>query len=419
VLLLAVAVVGAGTGGVYLWAQHHLDAARQALDRLAFDEAGHHLDLVLKVRPGSPAVHLLAARAARRRDACDLAAEHLAASVRLGGETEATTLERWLLAAQQGDLANVERKLQARADDPEDPEAVPILEALAKGYVSRYWRTHALVCLNILLQRQPRHPPALLMRARLWEDRARKGEVERDRDALADYEKAVELAPTLEGRLGRAGALYRVGRPWDALLEYEQLRPGRPADPDVLLGLARCRFSLRAVGEARRLLDELLERQPDHRAALLERGRLALHAGQFADAEGWLRRAADAAPGYDSQPHRVLARCLEAAHKTGEARRCVGEAGRREANVLRVERLTARSNRGPANPVQRFEIATELMRLGREEDGVAVLLFVLEQEPRFGPAHAALADYFERTGQPARAARHRRATLAGAGTPAR
>ena len=57
----------------------------------------------------------------------------------------------------------------------------------------------------------------------------------------------------------------------------------------------------------------------------------------------------------------------------------------------------------------RYAVARELMHLGREEDAVAALFIVINQQPGHGPAHAALADYFTRTGQPRRAARHRRA----------
>jgi tetratricopeptide (TPR) repeat protein len=408
---LALAVVAAGASAPFRWAQYHLDAAREALERYAFDEARFHVGLCLKVRPRTAAVHLLAAQAARRDDAYQEAGRHLAASIDLGGMTEATSLERLLLTAQQGNLSGVEERLQARAADEADPESVLVLEALAKGYVNCFWRSNALVCLNILLGRRPRHPQAVLMRARLWEDRARKGEMEREKDALRDYEQAVELSPTFEAQLGLAGTLYRVGRPWDALREYERLRAAQAAHPDVLLGLARCRYALHEVDEARRLIDDLLEQHPDHPAALLDRGRLALHAGELTEAEGWLRRAADASPRHDCEALRLLGRCLEARHKTEDARRCLDQLRERETDVVALERRVLQANREPANVTLRWEIGRELMRLGRDEDAVGVLLFVVEQQPRLAPAHAALADYFERTGQPDRAARHRRATL--------
>jgi tetratricopeptide (TPR) repeat protein len=418
-LLLALGVVGAGIAAVFVWRQSHLSAAEQALQRYAFDEAGHHLDLCLQVPWDRAAAHLLAAQAARRRDAYDEAERHLAACVGPGGMTDAVARERLLLTAQQGDLDGVEGLLQARAG-ADDPESVLVLEALAKGYANRFWLAHALTYLNLLLERQPRHPQALLMRARVWETQARRGETERDADAMRDYQHAVELHPSFEARLGLAGALYRAGRPWEAMQEYEQLRTAQPGDPAVSLGLARCRWSLHEVDESRRLLEELVERHPEDAAALLELGRVALHAGQLAAAETWLRRAAAAAPPHDGEAHRVLSRCLEASGKTEDARRCLEELRQKEARVLEVERLTLQANRDPGNVALRYEVAVKQMRLGREQEAVAALFFVLDQDPRHGAAHQALADYFERTGQPGRAARHRRAGAPGAGiTPAR
>jgi tetratricopeptide (TPR) repeat protein len=405
-VVLVLATVGAG--GVFLWAQYHLQAARRAVERYAFEAAGHHLDRYLTVQRRSAAGHLLAAQAARRRDAYAEAEQHLAACLRLDDMTEAAALERLLLTAQQGDLGDLEGLLKARTG-PADPEAGLVLEALAKGYLNRFWTADALACLDHLLERQPEHPHALLLRARIWEGRALRGEVERDQDALRDYDKAVELNPSFEARLGRAGTLYRLGRPREAAVAYEQLHREQADSPAVLFGLARCRYNLHEVEEARRLLAELLEREPAHGAALLERGRLAFHLGELTEAETWLRLAAAVAPRWDCEAHRFLAQCLEAQHKDEDARACLQGLRERELEALRIDRQISQANREPRNVALRYATALDLLRLGREPDGVAALFLVLEQEPRHAPAHAALAEYFERKGRPDRAARHRRA----------
>jgi tetratricopeptide (TPR) repeat protein len=410
VLALLLVLLATGAVGVFFWSQYHLDSARQALDRHALDEAQHHLDLCLRVRFRSAAVHLLAAQTARRRDDLDRAEQHLAACLELDERTEAAGLERLLLTAQQGDLNDVEGLLRERTG-ADDPQAVLVLEALAWAYVHRCLQLDALVALNLLLKRQPQHPQALLMRARVWENLAQGGRTEREPNALADYEKAVELLPTsFEARLGQAGSLYRLGRPADALLEYERLHQRDATHAEVLLGLARCRYSVSDVHEARRLLDELLAQHPNHARGLLERGRLALHEGELAEAEKWLHQAVEAGPPCDREALRVLGRCLEAAHKDSEARRCLARLRQREAEFVRLDCLTMQVNRDPHNLPLRFNTSVQLLRFGRELEGVAGLYLVLEQQPRHGPAHAALADYFERTGQPARAARHRRAS---------
>jgi Tfp pilus assembly protein PilF len=403
-LALALFALGAAAAGAYGWSEYHLRAAGRAAGRYAFDEAQRHLELCLAVRPRSAAVHLLAARVARRRDAYDEAERHLAACERLGGAGEGARLERVLLVAQEGDLEDMDGLRKSRAADG-GPEAALVLEALAKGYANRFWHAEALSCLDALLEREPAHPRAWLLRARAQDGL---GGEEHGDDALHDYRKAVELAPSAEARLGLAAALERAGWPSEAAGQYDLVRRERPEDAEALLGLARCRYALRQTDEARRLLDDLLARRPDDGAALTERGRLEYQAGRPVEAAQWLRLAAAAVPPCDCVPHRLLHRYLAVAQRDEEARQWLGRLHAREAEVLRVDRLVLRTNREPRNVAARFETALALLRVGRERDGVAGLFVVLEQDPGHGPAHAALAEYFERTGQPRRAARHRR-----------
>lgn len=419
VLALALLAVGAAAGGAWLWSGQELHAARAAVERYDFADAQRHLDRCLLVRFRSAEVRLLAAQTARRRDAYREAERHLVASEELGGKTKATSLERLLLTAQRGDLDGLEEVLQARTS-PESPEAALVLEALAKGYQNRCWQSEMLHCLNLLLERQPHQPVALLLRARVYDDQARAGRPERAHDALHDYEQVMEVAPSLAARLGLAGALFRVGRPWDALQHYERLYEERADHPDVLLGLARCRYRLHESAEAQRLLDALLERQPTHAAALLERGRLEFHAGRLDGAERWLGRAAAAARPCDGEALRTLAQCLAAQHKDDDARTCRDQLRKNELRMLQVDRLLLQANRDPRDVALRFQLAVDLLQLGRDRDGVGALYVILEQDPQHGPAHAALAEYFERAGQPDRAARHRRAVQrAGLDTPTR
>jgi tetratricopeptide (TPR) repeat protein len=431
---LALVLLGSGAAGTFLWAQYHLRAAEQAIKRHDLNEAQRHLDLALKVHSKNSAIRLLAAQTARRRAAYEQAEEHLAVCLAQEGMPSVTALERLLLTAQQGDLEGMEGLLKARTS-AHDAEAELVLEALAIGYLNRFWQADALACLDLLLERRSEHPEALLLRARVLEGLAEHGEPERDQEALRDYEKAIALSPSFEARLGWAGTLYRVGRPWEAMLEFERLRTLQPDNPFVLFGLARCRFSLNEMDEARRLLDLCIERLPDDdpqgsrqrglkEAALLERGRLAIHAGQWAQAEKWLRRAADLAPPSDVEPSRLLSQCLQAERKDEEFRRCQNALREREARTLNVNRQVLEANRDKRNVALRYEIAQNLLSLGLERDGVSALFHVLEQEPRHAQAHAALSDYFERMGQPRRSARHRRAGLTGGApnsstTPAR
>lgn len=411
----AALALGGTVGGISLWSGSHYRAARQALERGDFDRAQEHLNCCLKVRPGSALLHLLAAQAARRRDACAEAEQHLTTCERLQGVTPASTLERALLRAQQGDLAGVEAPLQALAAPPRGhPERAQILEALAKGYLATYRLTEALHCLDTLLRAQPGWVPALLLRAR-----ARKGP-DRNEKALADYQRAVELAPESDAaRLGLAETLYRLGRVREATAHFEILRARdegqrTASSPSVrasyLVGLARCRHDNHELEAAEQLLDTLLAEQPDAVAALVERGRLAFRRGHAAAGERWLRRAVAVAP-EDRDAHFVLHLCLEAQGKAPEARQCLARLREIEARTARETRLLAQLLESPHDPALRYEIGMIFLDRGQAEEGLLWLAGALQEDPRHAATHAALADYFERTGQSALAARHRQGVV--------
>jgi hypothetical protein len=116
-LLVIAGLGGVGLGGYFAacqaWAEHHYRAARAALERRDFSEARAHLLLCLQARPGSGRAHLLAARAARRADACADAERLLTAYEQACGPTPASRLEWALLGAQQGDFAGEEERLRA------------------------------------------------------------------------------------------------------------------------------------------------------------------------------------------------------------------------------------------------------------------------------------------------------------------
>src|SRR5207248_10468621 len=152
--------------------------------------------------------------------------------------------------------------------DAEHPASSLILEALAKGFLNVSRGSDMLICLNLLLKREPRNAQALLLRAKGWEG------LHQPERALEDYDRAVQLLPSApEGHLGLAESLERMGRSREAVAHYEVVRSQQPNNPTLLLGLARCRFDANELSQAEELLDTLLAVQPYHIAALVERGR--------------------------------------------------------------------------------------------------------------------------------------------------
>ncbi len=397
-LVLVGAAIAAGKVGP---PYYHARAADQALQHYDFESAQKHLDACLHSWPNSAATHLLAARTARRRGSYEDAERHLEACERLQGVGLATARERAMLRAQQGDLGGIETPLRTLVQD-NDPDAPLALEALARGYLATNDFPQTIDCLDRLLKLQPDHFPALLLRGTVLETL-------RDEDEAArDYERAVAVNPaSAAARLRLAALLEHLGRTGEAVGHYEYLRRRPPVAPEVIVGLARCRFDLDETTEARRLLDELLVAHPDHVAALVERGRLALREVRPEAAERLLRRAVELAP-FDRDAHRVLVHCLHEEGKDDEAAKVQARLGRIEADLMRITNLKVKMGDFPHDPELRREIGVLLIGLGEEQQGLGWLASALHEDPRHAPTHAALADYFERSHRPDDAARHRR-----------
>jgi hypothetical protein len=73
-------------------------------------------------------------------------------------------------------------------------------------------------------------------------------------------------------------------------------------------------------------------------------------------------------------------------------------------------KLKLRARNHPNDAAIRWELWQWSRRNGQDEEGLAWLLQLVRLEPKHAAAQAALADYFERAGQPRRAALHRGAT---------
>ena len=80
-----------------------------------------------------------------------------------------------------------------------------------------------------------------------------------------------------------------------------------------------------------------------------------------------------------------------------------------QADGIRIRKIIQEDiNKSPNDPALRTEIGNILLRAGSAPEGVHWLYSALRQAPTYVPAHRTLMAYFERIGQPERAAPHRR-----------
>jgi tetratricopeptide (TPR) repeat protein len=388
-----------------VWAEIHCRRAQEALARSlrvkgpgSLAEAQSHLACCLQVWPTSGRVHYLMAQAARRAGDPDGAARSLRRAEEAGWPVEAIDLEKTLAEVQQGDLERAEPVL-ASFVQRDHPDKLLILEALVQGCRRTYQLPRALAHLDTWLGAQPDS-----VRALVW-----RGEtlllLGRDRHALADYRKALDIDPQEdEARLKVAELFLAFHQPREAWAHFTQLLNRHPDQGEALFGLARCRVEQSDTAGAVKLLDRLLSLQPEHSGALAERGKIALDAGSPKDAEEWLRRAARVAP-FERKTLYALYGCLTMNGHTREAEECRTRIGRIDEDRKRLDELRTAVMTAPHDASLRCEIGLILLRNGQDREGVRWLESALREQPGYGAARQALEDHDRRSAEAGTSAR--------------
>lgn len=377
-----------------------LKAAEKALadDNPAL--ARNHLNRVLQQSPMHQRALLLAIQAARRTNAYADAERFLIAYEQKYSASLATNREWMLIGVQQGDFGDAEERLQSDVAG-HDLDTPAILEAIAKGYdVSFRWE-EAIAALTALIQHRPDHVPALILRGTI---RARGRQLD---EAERDLRRAVELRPNDAAAHGAlADLLTHRGHSTEAIYQFELAMRDGPT-PAYQIGIARALADSARISEAEKQLDQLLTDHPDHIDGRVERGRLALRQNQFTEAEEQLKHATEAAP-WHRDGHRLLLIALKEQGKTDAAARCEARLAelRHEDGLLGRLKLRARDHGGDADCRWQLWLQSPPTGLSVEEK-FAWLTEVLRIDPDRAEAHAAMAEYFERAGQPRRAAQHR------------
>jgi predicted Zn-dependent protease len=228
-------------------------------------------------------------------------------------------------------------------------------------------------------------------------------------EASADYRRLLELDPEHDtARLRLVMLRMEKSMATEAAPHLELLRKRQLHNPTVAVLLARCRDQLGHQEEAEPLLAETLAEYPHFPLALAERGRLALRAGRPAEAEPWLREALAQEPARQ-QARYHLVQCLFQIGRNAEAEAEQRQLEQIKANAKRIEKITTEEMpRRPHDPALHHELARLLLDQGQTEEAMQWLNRLLKEDPSYLPAHETLAEYYQRAGQPERAAYHRR-----------
>lgn len=379
---------------------------RSALHDLAADrpaDARTRLAVPLRLWAYDPDVHLMAARAARVVGDLPAADIHLAAAKKAaGGATPAVQLEYLLLRVQTGELDAVAPTLIAAADAGH-PDAPLMFETLAVAYMVKLRYNPAYACLSRWLELAPNTPKALQYRGWTLE------RLNLPKAARADYDRALELDPDLiPVRIRVAELLLEDHRTEEAEPHLDHLMRQAPADPVVRARMGVCRYGQGRHEEARRLLEAAAPFLPTDPTLHIHLARLDAQDGKHAEAERRLRTVYER-DGSDTEALFALVTAVRAQGRTAEADALNREYDLARARVTRIHALLKENADRPAGTAADYAELGELLLLtGQEQKGEYWLFQALEREPGNQVAHRALADRFEKAGDPDRAAVHRR-----------
>lgn len=232
--------------------------------------------------------------------------------------------------------------------------------------------------------------------------------LKRSEEAAADGRRVLELDPDDDPtRRALAGLLVEVGRFAEAEPLARAALARAPADPSLLVLLAKACHPLGKRAEAEAALDAALHARPESADALLLRAVLHREADQPEKAVPLLRRAVSLDRALRKDGLYQLGLALVATGRAEEARRVMAE-----LDLLTLQDAVA-NDHFPNTLAMRVQVAEAMLRAGRPEPAREQLEAVLKESPDFAPAHRVLALYYEQTGRPDRAAEHRRRSEGG------
>ncbi len=263
------------------------------------------------------------------------------------------------------------------------PNDLAIVRDLARGYLATERLNEADQYFAQWCALEPNSPQPFQERIKLWQHLGRLNEM------AEDGKRVLERDPNnKEIRLHLPDWLFRLGKIDEAERECQrglQVLPGNRWLRLLLADIARRHgHADRAVLQ----LDQLIQEYPQFAEAILLRGTICREAGQQEQARDWLQRAVQ----------------LDGLHRPRalyELSLVLAQLGKKEE----AERALAESN---ALEVRTAALMLQSGKTVEANNAVTLLNKVLARDPSCAEAHKLLAAYYEKEGQPERAAEHRR-----------
>jgi len=301
-----------------------------------------------------------------------------------------------LQKAQEGRFEEAEGDLRKVIE--RHPSDVEVAAALARGS-SKAASEQAEADLDRWVRLQPNHPEPL--KARLEYYRRQKDYEKGYRDAR----QSLALTPK-DGTLQRTvmNMAFSSGHYPEAEEICRELLKTQPHDASMRSMLAQIRRAQGDLAGAATILDQLLSEQPKLTSAMMSRAAIYEEMGQVEKAIPLYREVMQIDSTRQLQAGYQLSLALERAGQSAEAAKVMAEVRHRREIEAAQEAIKSQ----PGNVSLEIRLAQTYLAAGQDDAGLMLLENLVARDRDCAPAHAALADYYDKHGNPKRAAEHRR-----------
>ncbi len=374
---------------------------RQLFAAREYGPAREPLRQWLSERPGSAEAHYYKAWLALALDQPGEVIEPIEQAKRLGYDPESIACLIAIYQARAGHTKDAEPVLVRAFREQSEPR-LEVAKEMVRIYLTSYRLNQAAVAIERARLLAPEDPQPYL-----WSNEiASRGSAE-PAILIQNYRAALERNPNLDkARLGLAEQLSQDRRFDDAEQEYRTYLERNPHDASALVGFGRNFFQRGDLDTATQYFEAALKVDPRQPDALKELGTIDLRLGRFKKACERLGLLAEIQP-HEYDVHYTYAQALKLGGDLARSRIESEIAARLRKEQDRILQLRTNLLRDTNNSAIRFEVAKWMLENGHEQEGLKWTSEILRAEPRHGPTHHLLAEYYQKQGNPGRANYHR------------
>jgi tetratricopeptide (TPR) repeat protein len=373
---------------------------RQLFADRRYDKAREPLQRWLAGQPGSAEAYYYKGWLSLASDQPREATEAIERAGKLGYDQGLLSCLIGVYHARAGRVNEAEPILERAFRQGSEPR-LEVARELAKIYLMSYRLVPATEAIERCRLLAPEDPQPYL-----WSNEiASRGNVD-PAILIQNYRAALDRNPDLDkARLGLAEQLSKDRRFEDAATEYTIYLERNPGDASALVGFGRNFFQRGDLDTATRYFETALKVDPRQPDALKELGQIDLRLGRFSEACERRRLLTEIQP-YEYEVRYSYAQALKLSGEAARSRIEAEHATRLRKEQDRIMQLRTSLLNAPNNAGIRFEVARWMLENGHQQEGLKWTSEILRAEPRHGPTHRLLAEYYQKQGNAGRANYH-------------